>query len=548
MKFHHTFIVMGLLILASCNKPKDIDPEKTIQANRIEEHIKTLASDAFLGRQPGTIGEPVTINYIEEQFNNMGIESANGNSYFQEFEITEIAPVPPEKLTFKSSGKTIDFQVKKDFMAVTPKVDELVSIKDKELVFAGFGIVAPEYDWDDYQNIDVKDKIAVVLYNDPGLYTQDSTLFKGLTPTKYSSSSYKKEEAFKHGAIGVLTIFHDTGLTGLNWGLVEAMATRPMRYLKGEEPPVEQGVQFSGIISIKMAETIIKESGHDFNYMEYALDKSFKPVSLGATISLDLMSNKRTFKTNNVIGMVKGDERPDEVIVYTAHWDHDGYIKNATEKDSVYNGAIDNATGVAMVLETARAYKSLKNKTDRSVLFMLTSAEEMGLLGSKYYAENPLYPLSKTVCVINADASHATEPMRVAVNVVKGYSDEIDNVVDSAATRLKRKVIPDPTPQIGAFYRSDHFPFVEKGVPAVWAVGGGEPMACDSLQQVKIIEDYMKRYHQLTDEYYEGFIARNIAFDAQLNFLTGYYLSNSEAWPNWNEGVEYKAIRDSLKP
>jgi len=197
-----------------------------------------------------------------------------------------------------------------------------------------------------------------------------------------------------------------------------------------------------------------------------------------------------------------------------------------------------------MVLETARAYKNLKNKTDRSVLFMLTSAEEMGLLGSKYYAENPLYPLSKTVCVINADASHATEPMRVAVNVVKGYSDEIDKVVDSAAKRLKRKIIPDPTPQIGAFYRSDHFPFVQKGVPAVWAVGGGEPMAGDSLQQVKIIEDYMKRYHQLTDEYYEGFIARNIAFDAQLNFLAGYYLSNSKEWPNWNEGVEYKAIRE----
>jgi len=535
---------MGLLILTSCNGPRDIDPEKAIQANRIEEHIKTLASDAFLGRQPGTIGEPITINYIEEQFKKLGIEPANGESYFQEFEITEIAPVPPEKLTFKSSEKKIEFQVKKDFIAVTPKVDELVSIKDKELVFAGFGIVAPEYDWDDYQNIDVKDKIAVVLYNDPGLYTQDSTMFEGLTPTKYSSSNYKKEEAFKHGAIGMLTIFHDTGLTGLNWGLVEAMATRPTRYLKGEEPPMEQGVRFSGIVSIEMAETIIRESGHNFNYLEYALDRSFKPVTLGSTISVDVMSNKRTFKTNNVIGMVKGDERPDEVIVYTAHWDHDGYIESSTQKDSVYNGAIDNATGVAMVLETARAYKNLKNKTDRSVLFMLTSAEEMGLLGSKYYAENPLYPLSKTVCVINADASHATEPMRVAVNVVKGYSDEIDKVVDSAAKRLKRKIIPDPTPQIGAFYRSDHFPFVQKGVPAVWAVGGGEPMAGDSLQQVKIIEDYMKRYHQLTDEYYEGFIARNIAFDAQLNFLAGYYLSNSKEWPNWNEGVEYKAIRE----
>lgn len=547
MKYHYTFLVLGLLILSNCKDSKDMNPEKVIRANRIEEHVKTLASDVFLGRQPGTIGEPTTIHYIEEQFKNMGIEPAHGNSYFQEFEITEIAPVPPEKLTFRSSEKEIEFQVKKDFIAVTPKVDELVSIKDKELVFAGFGIVAPEYDWDDYQNIDVKDKIAVVLYNDPGLYTQDSTLFKGLTPTIYSSSSYKKEEAFNHGAIGVLTIFHDTGLTGLNWGLVEALATRPTHYLKGEEPPLEQGVQFSGIISIDMAKTMIETSGYDFDYLEYALDKSFTPVSLGSTVSVDVMSKKRSFTTHNVIGMVKGKKRPEEVVVYTAHWDHDGYVKNSPQKDSIYNGAIDNATGVAMVLETARAYEGLHNTPDRSIVFLLTSAEEMGLLGSKYYAENPLFPLRKTVCVINADASHATEPMRVAVNVIQGYSDEMDKVVDSAATSLGRDIIPDPTPQIGAFYRSDHFPFVQKGVPAVWAVGSDGPMAGDSLQQVKIIEDYMKRYHQLTDEYYDGFIARNIAFDAQLNFLIGYYLSNSQEWPNWNDEVEYKVIRDQSK-
>ena len=540
-------LIFLLIIVISCSL-KDTSPEANITAERIENHIKILSSDKFLGRQPGTIGEPITIEYIETQFKEIGIKPANGNSYFQEFEITEIAPVPPKMLAIKTKkGKTIDFKVKEDFIAVTSKINELISIKDKELVFAGFGIVAPEYGWDDYQGIDVKDKIVVVLYNDPGLYTQDSTLFKGLTPSKYSTSNYKKEEALKQGAVGVLTIFHDTGLTGLNWGLVQAMSTRPTRYLKGSEPPIEESVLFSGIISVEMTNSIIKESGFDFNYLNYALDKKFKPISLGTKASVDVMSNKRTFKTNNVIGLIEGDTRPDEVIIYTAHWDHDGYIKNSTQKDSVYNGAIDNATGVAMVLETARAYKNLKIKPERSVLFFLTSAEEMGLLGSHYYANNPLFPISKTVCVINADANHATEPMRVAVNVLKGYSNDMDKIVDSAASTLGRVVIPDDAPQIGAFYRSDHYPMVEKGVPAVWAVGGGEPMAGDSLQQTKIITDYMKRYHQLDDEYYDGFIARNIAFDAQLNFLIGYYLSNSEEWPNWNEDTEYRSIREGYR-
>jgi hypothetical protein len=534
------------LFLLGCKK-ENPNPENTISHLRIEDHVKTLASDKFLGRQPGTLGEPITIDYISSELKKLGIEPAIEDSYYQEFEITEIAPIPPENMVITDGERDILFKVKEDFIATTSKIDELVSIQDKELVFAGFGIVAPEYDWDDYQNLDVRDKVVIVLYNDPGLYTQDSTLFKGLTPTKYSTSSYKKEEAYKRGAAGVLTIFHDTGLNGLNWGLVQAMATRPTRYLNGQEPAVAESIPFSGMISIEMANTIIRESGHEFDYIEKALDKQFKPMALGLTVSVDVLSKKRTFKTNNVLGILKGRSRADEAIVYTAHWDHDGYIQNAGQKDSVYNGAIDNATGVAMVLETARAFKELKEKPDRSILFFLTSAEEMGLLGAKYYVDNPIIPMEKTVCVINADASHATEPMRVAVNVIKGHSNDMDSIVDAAAAKLDRVIIPDDAPQIGAFYRSDHYPFVEKGVPAVWAVGGGEPMAGDSIQQMQIIQDYMKRYHQLNDEYYDGFIAKNIAFDAKLNFLIGYQLSNSEEWPNWNEGTQYKAVRDESK-
>lgn len=540
-------LVVTPFLMIDCKDQQEA-PELTIKADLIENHIKILSDDSFLGRQPGTIGEPITTKYIEDQFKKIGIKPANGDSYFQEFEITEIAPVPPKTFTINTSrGKNISFKIKEDFIAVTSKVDELVSIEDKELVFAGFGIVAPEYNWDDYQDLDVKGKVVMVLYNDPGLYTKDDNLFQGLTPSKYSSANYKKQEALKHGAIGVLTIFHDTGLAGLNWGLVQAMATRPTYYLKGNEPPAQDNLLFSGIVSVEMANIIFKESGYDFDYLKKALSKDFKPISLSTTGSVEVKSVKRTFKTNNVIGILEGSKTPDETIIYTAHWDHDGYIKNSKEKDSIYNGAIDNATGVAMVLETARAYKNLKNRPDRSIVFFLTSAEEMGLLGSNYYASHPLFPLSKTVCVINSDASFATEPMRVALNVVKGYSDDMDKYVDSAAVTLGREIIIDPTPETGAFYRSDHYPLVEKGVPAVWAVGGAEPMAGDSIQQMKIIEDYLKRYHQLNDEYYEGFIARNIAFDAQMNFLIGYYLSNSRDWPNWNEDIPYKKVRDESK-
>lgn len=539
-------IAVALLLLApfsNCDR-RPAAPEQAITADLIEAHVKTLSSDAFLGRQPGTAGEPVTLGYLEEQFREMGIKPALGGSYLQEFTITEIAPVPPEEMVIKKGADTYVFRVKEDFIAGTSFVDEPITVSDREIVFAGFGIVAPEYQWDDYKDVDVTDKIVLVLYNDPGLYTQDSTLFLGAAPSPYSTSAYKKGEALKRGAAGVLTIFHDTGLTGLNWGLVQAMATRPTRYLEGQEPPVTDLIPFSGMISIEMAQTILKASGNDPDYLKAALGENFRPVPLGVTASVEVLSRKRSFKTSNVLGVLEGATRPDEAIVYTAHWDHDGYVKGGKAPDSVYNGAIDNATGVAMVLETARAYAALRERPQRSVLFFLTAAEEMGLLGSKYYVEHPVFPPEKTVCVINADASHATEPMRIAVNVTKGYSGELDRWVDSAAASLGREIIPDPMPQIGAFYRSDHFPFVEKGIPAAWCVGGGDPMAGDSTEQMQIIEAYSSRYHQLDDEYYDGFIARNIAFDAQLNFLIGYYLSNSEQWPNWNEGTEYRELRD----
>ncbi|GAB4248284.1 MAG: M28 family metallopeptidase [Ekhidna sp.] len=520
------------------------DLTSAIDSNRIEQHIATLASDAFLGRKPGTMGEHKTLTYLSQRLQEYGIEPANGDSYFQEFTISEVVPVLPETLTIKKGDDTFDLEVKEDFVAKTSHYGRTISVKDAEIAFVGFGITAPEYGWDDYQNIDVEGKVVMTLFSDPGLY--DTTLFNGLSGTVHASISDKQTKAKQQGAVGFLTIFQDTGPTGFNWPLVQAIATRSTYYLEGDEPNTSESIDFGGMVSIATAKKLLKLGGQPENYIEAALSKDFKPANLGVTASIQVSSELRKFKTNNVIGMVKGTTKPEETIVYTAHWDHDGIAENPVNGDSILNGAIDNASGTAMVLETARIFSQLKEKPERSVLFFLTAAEEMGLLGAKYYTEDPLFPLEKTVAVINTDAAHATQPMRIAVNVLMGHSD-MDSVVLSTAKEIGREIIPDPTPQIGAFHRSDHYPFVQKGIPAVWAVGGADPMRGDSAKAMQIIYDYgPNKYHQVTDEYYEGFLMGNITLDATHNLLIGHQLATGNIWPNWVADSPYKPLRDSL--
>ena len=244
--------------------------------------------------------------------------------------------------------------------------------------------------------------------------------------------------------------------------------------------------------------------------------------------------------------MVPGKKYPDEHIIFTAHWDHDGISENPINGDSILNGAIDNASGTAMIIESARVMAAQKEKTARSMVFFLTSSEELGLLGAKYYAKHPILPLNKTVCVINTDAAHATEPLRIAVNILKGHTD-MDEVIDHVAEKIGREIIPDPTPQIGAFQRSDHYPFVDKGIPAAWIVGGADPIKGDSARAMQIVYEYgSTKYHQVTDEYYDGFLMGNIALDTKMNLALGYYYANSKDWPNWIQGSPYKTLRDDL--
>ena len=544
MKVINISIVLFITLIISCKK-KDVSPENLISKENISIHIQELASDEFLGRKPGTVGEEKTTTYIKDQLMVSNVLPANGSSYFQNFSIKKVSPLFNSNLHLSSQGKTKEYHFGKSFYANTSfAIDEKISIKDVEMVFVGFGIVSEYFKWDDYRNKDVKGKIVVVLHNDPGFYTKDPKQFKGIEPSYFGGLKHKKSEALKRGAIGLFEVY-----SADDWKTLMNDANAPI-FIEGKPELASDGLKFSGQISSSVMKQIILNLGNDFNYIEKALSKDFSIIPLKTKASLSLESTSKNYiNTKNVVGLIKGKKHPDEYVIYTAHWDHLGVKENYKGKDSIFNGAIDNASGTAMQLEVAKTFSNLNNKPERSIIFLFTSAEEMGLLGAEYYANNPLYPLHKTVCVINADASFAVERMRMVVNVTERYT-EMDSIIDVFANKLGREIYKpdsDLPPPNNVFKRSDHFPFVKKGVPAMWNIGNFGPINGDSKEEEKIGDYVRNHYHKASDEFYEGFNSSNIAFDAQLNFLIGLEISNSSMWPNWKNNkfvLEYKKIRD----
>ncbi|MEQ9405985.1 MAG: M28 family peptidase [Cyclobacteriaceae bacterium] len=542
MKFK---ISLSVLILVLVNLHPDPSlgqsPEAKILSENIDKHIRLLASDDFLGRRPGTAGEEKTTQYLMSQLEEMGVEPANNGSYKQEFAISQLYHQPTGNMIIHDTEGDVAFEFGKDFYAKTTMPDKEVSIKEAEMVFAGFGIVAPEYEWDDYEEIDVRGKIVLVMFSDPGFYRGEADFFNGMQPSRYADFNYKKSEAMARGARGVLMIFNSI----MNWDAIGSRSTSGPLFLKEQPDLVSDGLQISGIVSIRLMKHLLEASGLDHDYEQDALSENFKPLEFKTRLSLDVRADtKEVINTSNIIGMIKGSGRPDECIVYTAHWDHVGTRPASFGTDSIFNGAVDNASGTSMVLEIARAFSQLKRKPDRTVIFFFTSAEEMGLLGAEYYTSNPIIPLNKTVCVINADSNYPTTRMKTVVNVLDGLT-ELDKFNHKAAKKLGRRIIPDDSPpEMNVFRRGDHYPFVRKGgVPATWMVGAMDPLNGDSASE-KVVADYMQHYHQVTDEYYDGFIVDNIVFDAQLDFLIGLKLANNKAWPGWSNDSGYKKLRD----
>ncbi len=538
MKNIFKFLLITLLTV-SCKteEPKKVKAE--VSKETLEKHVEVLASDDFQGRMPFTEGGAKTTKYLEQEFKKLGLEPGNGDSYFQDVPMVEIDGTPSSIMKISGNNKKYNLELLKDFVVTTSKTDDLVSLKDSELVFAGFGIVAPEYGWDDYAGVDWKGKTAVVLVNDPGFQSGDKNLFKGNEMTYYGRWTYKFEEAARQGAAGVL-IIHETEPASYGWNVVQSGWSGAHLTLESNLPKVD----VNGWISFDTANKLFASSTiQNKNFNELARTKGFKAMPLGLNASVKIKNKIKKDQSKNVVALLPGTDQKDEYIIYSAHWDHLG-VGRPIANDSIYNGAVDNASGTAALLAIAEAFKNSPQQK-RSIVLLAVTAEEQGLLGSAYYSEHPIYPPKKTVANINMDAFNNPGPMKDLTITGYGHS-EMDEYGKFAAEEQGRYIIPDPSPEKGYFFRSDHFNFAKIGIPPIYAKGGHEGFDI-SVDSMKVLNDNYRKnvYHQPSDEYFPGVTdLTGIRFDVQLLFNIGYRLSNETNFPKWYDTSEFKAARE----
>ena len=510
----------------------------SINEQTFRNYVTTLASDNFLGRKPFTKGDTLTVNYIEKEFKTIGLQPGNGDSYFQEVPLVEINSVPNNKeLIFQGANGELKAMHLDDYVIGSSKLEESIEIPKTDLVFAGFGIVAPEYNWNDYEGLDVKGKTVVVMVSDPGRY--DTTLFKADTMTYYGRWVYKFEEAARQGATGVLLI-HETSAASYGWNVVRNGWSGSQLGLIEKEGA--QQLDFKGWISNEIAQKLFQLADINPNIVEQAKKPGFKAVDLKVSTTVSLTNTFKKSKSNNVVAKIEGSKRPDEVIIYTAHWDHLG-VGEATEGDSIFNGAIDNATGVAALFEIAKAFQVAKVKPKRSIIFLALTAEEEGLLGSAYYAENPIYSFNKTVANLNMDMFNPIGAMN-AVSIIGIGQTELEDYASKSASKFNRKTVGESDPSAGLFYRSDHFSFVKKGVPGLFMGSGGEYISQDTLAisiKKKALEGI---YHTVADEVNEHWDFEGILEDVRVFFDIGYTLSMEKTFPNFKQKSEFKELGD----
>lgn len=519
------------------------DPANTISEDTFRTHIEVLASDEFEGRSPSSAGEEKTMEYLQTEFQQLGLEPGNGGNYLQDVPLIEMRSDYNEQMTIRGTDETLELEYTEDFMAISLHMEEDVALHESELVFAGFGIVAPEYDWNDYENLDVEGKTVIVLVNDPGYETNDDSLFNGKAMTYYGRWTYKYEEAARQGAAGVI-IVHEVGAAGYPWGVVRNSWSGPQFYLEAGDNYASRPT-LEAWITTEAALRIFDQAGLDFaTEKQKATQQRFKPKVLGSRVSYALKNRYEQTVSHNFLALWPGDDRPDEYIVYMGHWDHFG-VDTSNGNREIYNGARDNATGVAGLLEVARAYTELPERQSRSILFLAVTAEERGLLGSKYYASHPVYPEHKTVAAINMDALNIWGPTKDIT--ITGYGNsELDDVVEDVAEAQDRYVRPDPEPEKGGYYRSDHFSFAREGVPALAASFGVDHAEHGEEWMLDQINDWnAENYHKPSDEYLpDEWDLSGAIQDLRMYFHVGLKLANSSDFPNWREGTEFRAKRD----
>lgn len=544
------------LLLAACGTADRAQPAAPItleamepalvhmSGERLLQRIANLAHDSMEGRAPGTIGEERTVRYLESEFRTMGLAPGNPDgTYVQDVPLVGLTPAVTASL--RIGGETVALQGVRDYIASSRRVTPEVSVENSDLVFVGYGIVAPEYGWDDYKDVDVTGKTIVMLVNDPGYATQDAQLFRGNAMTYYGRWTYKYEIAAEKGAAAAI-IIHETGPAGYPFEVLSSGHERENFDIKSPDNNMSR-VAVQSWMPEPAIRGFLSRMGHDFDQLKQAaLQRDFRPVELGAQVNFRIAQQSREIQSRNVLAKLEGATRPDEFIIYTAHWDHLGKDESL-QGNQVFNGAVDNAAGTAMVLEIAEAFTQLPQRPDRSILFMLVTAEERGLLGAKFYGENPLYPLEKTVANINIDAMRNFYG-RAEDIVVIGYGNStLDDVLRQAAATQNRVVEADSEPEKGFYFRSDHFEFAKQGVPALYLKEGSRVIgqAPEFIQQKR--DEYTANdYHKVTDEVKPDWVMDGAIQDAQLLFQVGYRVSQTPTFPEWSQGSEFRARREAM--
>jgi len=508
------------------------------------EHVKTLASDAFEGRGPGTPGEDRTVEYIRAQMQRIGLQPGNHGEWFQTVPMVETTAAPGTTLAIDVRGKRHVLEAGDDMVVGTRTGQPEVRIDGSELVFVGYGVNAPERGWNDYEGVDVKGKTVVVLVNDPGFHANDASLFEGKRMTYYGRWTYKFEEAARQGAAAAL-IVHDTAGASYGWDVVKNSWSGVQYDLPASADPAPR-LPAQGWITGEAAKALFADAGLDLDALRAAANKpGFRAVPMDAKLSLDLKSTIVEKSSRNVVGLLPGSTRPDEAIVYMAHWDHLG--KHDDEPgDNIYNGAVDNATGVAGILEIAEAFAHQEPKPERSVLFVAVTLEESGLLGSAYYAAHPAIPLDRTVAVVNIDAMGVSGRTR-DITVVGMGSSELEDILRPIAEAQGRTLHAEAHPEAGGYFRSDHFSFAKAGVPALYMDGGDDLVDGGTAAGEAAAKDYgQNRYHAPGDEYDpKTWKLDGTMQDLEAEYAVGRELAASTQWPNWYEGNAFKALRDA---
>ncbi|NCF63531.1 MAG: M28 family peptidase [Gammaproteobacteria bacterium] len=506
-------------------------------------HIEILASDEFGGRAPASPGEDLTVEYLEQNFRRLGLGPANGDSYIQDVPLNWIeVNNSPDLVINGGNGEDLVLEYASEQVLWTRQQVEEAAIKDSELVFVGYGINAPERGWNDYADVDVTGKTVVILINDPGYATQNPELFNGNAMTYYGRWDYKFDEAARQGAAGALMI-HDTLPAAYPWSTVTNSWTG--RKFNMVLPDKGEGLaSVEGWIARESAEALFNKAGLDLDVMyEKAVKPGFSAIQMGLNASAALTNETQIVNSRNVAAILKGSEAPDEIFIYMAHWDHFG-TDPSLEGDQIYNGAMDNASGTAALLEMAKAYAALPQAPRRSVLFLAVTAEEQGLLGSLYYASNPLFPLTNTVGGLNMDGMNNFGSTRDITVVGLGMSD-LDAYLAAAAAAQERVVEGDREAEKGYYFRSDHFELAKQGVPMLYPKKGYDDRERGVAYGMKKAREYTAdHYHRVSDEYDLSWDVSGALEDMKMYFKTGLDVANSDDWPNWKEGTEFRTARD----